>query len=238
MSKVKLSQKQIETVINNICSLRKLKKPKELFNGKPKWSDDIIKKYNYEKFGKFADNYTVLLAEGKEKSLNQCFILVDIGKSFEKYTILACANLLHLFQNYISPNQDRPMVSICFTSDIQTKQLAELNTPIFTFPYRFIVLPSLYFICGSMTQIGSLTDEYELFPYEKTYNGKEYSVIFSNDPLIIALNGVPGELFKYSQILFDSGVYKTIFIKLIQKKPKNPDLQLNALCEDLIIGLN
>ena len=234
MLKVKLSESQTSTVIENICKLRHLEKPKEVFSGKPKWEESVLKEHGYEKFGKFAENYRVLIAKGNP---SECFIIVDTGKSFEKYTILACANLKHLFIEHIDTTIKRPLVSICFTSSITNKQLVELNTEIFNFPYRFMILPELYFVCGSKTKIGSLTGEYELMEYEKTYNEKEYALINSNDPLIIAMNGIPGDLFKYSQLMFDTGVYKTVFIKLIQRVSKNPDLPIDALREDLIIGL-
>lgn len=233
MSKIKLSTEQVNTVINNICKLRHLTELKEVFNGKPKFTDKELAEYGYEKFGKYADNYRVLIASNNEHS--ECFIIVDIGKTFEKYTIMACANLLHLFSKQVNTDSEKPMVSICFNSNVPAKQLAEINGKIFNFPYRFIVLPALYFVCGSKTKIGGLTSEYEILPFQPTYNGKDYAVIMSNDPLIIAMNGIPGELFKYSQLLFDTGVYKTVYIKRIQQIPKNPDLPIDSFREDLII---
>ena len=233
---IRLTLNQTNTVMENICKLRKLSPPKEIFNGKPKWNDEELKKYGYEKFGKFAENYRVMIAKGDSHS--ECFIVIDIGKSFEKYTVLCCANLLHLFIDKINIHESRPVVSICFTSGITSKQLVELNTKIFDFPYRFIILPNLYFCCGSKTKIGGLTSEYEILEYNQTYNKKEYPVVFSNDPMIIAMNGMPGELYKYSQIMYDNGVYKTVFIKKIVRIPKNPDLPIDSLREDFVFGFD
>ena len=233
---IKLSDEQVKIVINNICSLRKLNEPKKVFDGKPKWTDEELKKYKYERFGKFADNYQVLIAEGETHS--ECFIIITIGKTFEKYTVLCCANLLHLFINHINVKYDRPVVNICFTSNITPKQLVELNTKIFDFPYRFIILPNLYYCCGSKTKIGGLTSEFEIMKYESTYNNKEYPIVFSNDPMIIAMNGMPEELYKYSQIMYDNGIYKTVFIKKISRIPKNPELPIDALREDFVFGFD
>lgn len=233
---IRLTAAQTNTVIANICKLRGLDSVKDVFSGKPKWSDEELKKYGYEKFGKFADNYQVLIAKGKTHS--ECFIVIDIGDTFEKYTILCSSTLLHLFSDKINVQSDRPIVSICFTSQIAPKQLAELNTKIFDFPYRFIILPDLYFCCGSRTKIGGLTSEYEILNFEETYNKKNYPVIFSNDPMIIALNGMPGELFKYSQIMYDNGIYKTVYIKQILRIPKNPKLPVDSLREDFVFGFD
>ena len=236
MSKVILSKEQVEIVLKNICKLRNLKEPEIIYSGKPKWSDAIIQKHNYERFQKFAKNYTIYFAEGNEGVPNEIFIHVEIEKTFEKYLINVCSTLLHLFIDKIDVNIKKPIVSICFSTNIPNKQLVELNTPIFQFPYRFILLTKLYFVCGSKTRIGALTGDYELFPYQESYNKKDYAVIFSNDPLIIAINGLPGELFKYSQLFFDSGVYKTVFIKKIQSIPKYPELPLDVLKEDFLVN--
>ena len=48
MSKISLSKQQTLTVIENICKLRHLSPPKEIFSGKPKWDDKIIEQYKYD----------------------------------------------------------------------------------------------------------------------------------------------------------------------------------------------
>ena len=233
----KLSKEQVETVINNVCKLRHISKPETIFSGKPKWSKEILDKYQYENFGRFADNYIVMISKGKTFDENECFIIVETGNSFEKYTILACKNLLHLFVEKINIYIKRPLVSICFVSDVGNKQLSELSTPIYNFPYRFIILPNLYYCCGSKTKIGGLTSEFELFPYQETYNKKDYALINSNDPMIIALNGLPNELYKYAEYKIDHGVYKKIHIKKIQKISKNPKASIDSLNEDFVFNL-
>lgn len=234
----RLSNEQVKTVINNICKLRHISEPKVIFSGKPKWNKDIIDKYHYENFGKFADNYIVMISKGESFEKNECFIIVETGNSFEKYTILACKNLIHLFAEYIDIHVNRPLVSICFTSDIGSKQLVELNVPIYNFPYRFIVLPNLYYCCGSKTKIGGLTSEFELFPYQESYNKKDYALINSDDPMIIALNGLPNELYKYAEYKIDHGTYKKVHIKKIQRVSKNPKASIDSLREDFIFNVN
>lgn len=233
----KLSENQVKIMIDNICKLRHLTNIKQVFKGKPKWTKEVLTKYGYENFGKFAENYTVLLANGVDKDKNECFIIVETGSSFEKYTIFACKNLLHLFIEHINININRPLVSICFMSDIANRQLIELNSPIFNFPYRFIILPDLYYCCGSKTKIGGLTSDFEIHPYQEAYNKKDYALINSNDPMIIALNGLPNELYIYSELKTDHGAYKKIYIKKIQKIAKDSKAPINSLCEDFIFNV-
>lgn len=318
MQRIQLTKNQVDIVLKNICKLRHIGEPKEIYSGKPKWDAETLQKYNYEEFAKFASKYTIYVSEGQDH--NEIFIVINSDKTFEKYQVLACSNLYHLFEKYlkrpqvkggvikraeakksyrsaplkivksahkVSTNlatnvsisletgnyigmevdtdegedkyrfaddilsasqidQDdiemrRPYISICFTSSLAEKQMAELNIryhkPIFDIPYRFIILPNLYFTCGSKTQIGLLTSEHEILPFQKSYNGKDYAIIFSNDPMVIAMNGMPGELYKYNQVMFDHGVYKTVNVKRIQRAQKNPDAPVESLISDYIIDV-
>ena len=122
MSKVILSKEQVEIVLKNICKLRNLKEPEIIYSGKPKWNDAIIQEHNYERFQKFAKNYTIYFAEGNEGVPNEIFIHVEIEKTFEKYLINVCSTLLHLFIDKIDVNIKKPIVSICFSTNIPNKQ--------------------------------------------------------------------------------------------------------------------
>ena len=221
---IRLTEEQIKTTLNNLWDLRKVKLEKKIFQGKPIFSKEIMTKYKYKHYTKFADNYEIFQCKSKVDGHNEIYITVETDH-YDKQNLLAISGFEHLITEFIteSCNYVRPTINICLCFVLTKAMKKHIPTEIFanTAFVRVFSLCSIYPMLGSKNKQFGLTFDYKLYPYEKAYNDKDYTEISSGDPMVIALNGLPGELVVCSRILFDTTAYKDIQIRKIVDKIKN-----------------
>lgn len=216
---IQLNEEQIQTVLSNMWKLRKVKKEKVIFEGKPVFSKEIMEKYGYKHYTKFANRYVIYLCKSLEDNHNEIYITMETDH-FDKQNILAISGFEHLIGEYLNESREtakRPTINICLCFVVTSAMRKHLPTKIFNTSsfLRIFSLCNLYPMIGSRNKIGGLTYDYEILPYEKTYNNKEYIEISAGDPMVIALNGIDGELLKCSRILYDDNAFKDIQIRKI-----------------------
>ena len=215
---IKLTKEQIDTTLNNMWKLRHVKMVKKIYEGKPVFSKDIMAKYNYKHYTKFAENYVIYLCKSTDDNHNEIYITVETDH-YDKQNLLAVSGFEHMISEYLeeSKSYNRPTINLCVCFVLTQAMRSHVPTNIFPCnPFmRVFSLCNLYPMIGSKTKLCGLTFDYHLKPYEKTYNNKDYIEISSSDPMVIALNGVMGELLICSRILFDVTAYKDIQIRKI-----------------------
>lgn len=220
-----LNKEQIKTVLENMWKLRNVKLEEKMFEGKPSFSSKIKQEYNYTKsYTKFADNYVIYRCKSLEDNHNEIYITVETDH-YDKQNILAISGFEHLIKNYLeeSCNYPKPTINICFAFVITEAMKSHIPSEIFftNCNVRLFSLCSLYPMIGSKTKLFGLTFDYKILPYCEAYNNKDYPIVSAGDPLVIALNGIEGELLLCARINFDVCVYKEYQIRRIVNKVKD-----------------
>ena len=215
---IRLNGEQIKTTLNNMWKIRNVKMEEKLFEGKPVFSKEIMAKYKYKHYTKFADNYVIYLCKSLEYKHNEIYITVETDH-YDKQNLLAISGLEHLIGKYLdeSCTYCRPTINICLCFVLTQSMRSHVPTEIFARKcfVRVFSLCNLYPMIGSKNKLYGLTFDYKLLPYERAYNDKDYIEISSSDPMVIALNGVMGELLVCSRIIYDVTAYKDIQIRKI-----------------------
>lgn len=214
-----LNDEQVETTLNNLCELRKLKKPEKIFEGKPTFDKETIETYKIPNITKFANNYKVYIAESKKDSCldtNELFVLIFTDK-FDKLHLSAIISLYYTldFAKYVNVKSKIPHITIMPAYVVTQNMFTHVPKDIIPANYRFFSLASIYPLLGSKTMPYGFCFDYEIFEYEKTYNNKEYISINDSDPIIKAINGISGELLKCTRMLNDITPYYDVQIRLI-----------------------
>lgn len=220
-----LNKEQIKTVLENMWKLRNVKLEEKIFEGKPSFSSKIKQEYNYTKsYTKFADNYVIYRCKSLEDNHNEIYITVETDH-YDKQNILAISGFEHLIKNYLKESRDypRPTINICFAFVITEAMKSHIPPETFFTDcnIRLFSLCSLYPMIGSKTKLFGLTFDYKILPYCEAYNNKDYPIISAGDPLVVALNGIEGELLLCARINFDVCVYKEYQIRRIANKVKD-----------------
>lgn len=217
-----LTKEQIETTMTNLFKLRKLSKPEKIFEGKPSFSKQIMDQYNLEHYTKFADNYIIWHGTHSDSDVHEIYVTLE-SDHFDKQNILAIIGLYHKFDKYVI-NHNRPNIFICPAYVVTETMFTHISKNTLPCDFRFFSLCEIYPMLGSRTQTCKLTYDYELHPYSPTYNKKEYARIYSKDPMVKALNGLPGELIVCKRIIYDATAYSEYQVKQICSTVENPDL--------------
>ena len=226
-----LNEDQIKTVLNNMWNLRHLKEQEILYKGKPIFSKEIMDKYNYKHYTKFANNYVIYKCKSLEDNHIEIFITVETDH-YDKQNILAICGFTHIIKEYLDNSKEsrRPLINVCLCFVVTQGMYSHIPTVIFnTFSnVRVIQLCRLYPMLGSKTQTCGLTFNYRLLKQEEndlsTYNGKQFSIVDAGEPLAIALNAIDGDLLVYDRIIYDCTAYKDTQIKRV--KDELEDLSL------------
>lgn len=215
---IRLTPEQINTTLNNMWKIRNLKLDKKIFEGKPVFSKDIMAKYKYKHYTKFADNYIIFLCKSTIDKHEEIYITVETDH-YDKQNLLAISGFEHMIGEYLdkSCSYCRPTINICLCFVLTQAMRSHVPTEIFSRKcfVRVFSLCNLYPMIGSKNKLYGLTFDYKILPYEKAYNDKDYIEISSSDPMVIALNGVMGELLVCSRIIYDETAYKDIQIRKI-----------------------
>ena len=215
---IRLTPEQINTTLKNMWGLRHVKMEKKIYEGKPIFSKEIMAKYNYKHYTKFADNYIIYLCKSTDDGHNEIYITVETDH-YDKQNLLAISGFEHMITQYLeeSKKYHKPTINVCLCFVLTQAMRSHIPTNIFpTNPFmRVFSLCNLYPMLGSKNKQFGLTFDYHLKPYEKAYNNKDYIEVSGSDPMVIALNGIQGELLICSRILFDVTAYKDIQIRKI-----------------------
>lgn len=232
LNTVCLTKDQIKTVLTNLWKIRRLKFEEKIFEGKPSFSKDIVDKYGYKSYTKFADNYRILRCKSLEDNHNELFILVETDK-YDKQNLLAISGFEHIIANYLEESlyHPRPTINLCLCFVITKAMKKHIPPEIFNANcfVRIFSLCSLYPLIGSKTvQYSGLTYDYEILDkvvvdtigreVPHAYNDKEFSVVYADDPITIILNAVEGELICYKRIIHDTAVYSEYQIRRVVNK--------------------
>lgn len=221
-----LTEEQAEHTLNNLCKIRGLDKPKLITKNKPKYSQEMCKKFNIPFITKFADKYLSYMAtrNGKDdKETNEAFILIFADK-VDVYFLTACAALyIEYFYDKVKKDAQAPHFTIlpAFTVSESLKShykrdiLPDCN-------YRIFSLTELYPMIGSKTDMFKLTYNYERYSYTPCFNGKEYVKIYDSDPMVKMLNAMPGDLVVCSAVSSDDSIFGQTFIR--QVEPSIPNI--------------
>lgn len=215
-----LTKEQIDTTMNNLCSILNMNKPTVIFSGKPVYSKQNEELYHLTHITKFADNYTVYETESKQsvngKKYNMYFIVLEADK-FDKLNISACAWFYHLFEDKINKNgiDGRPQVYISPAYVITDTMFLHVPMNIIPCLYRFVSLAEMYPMIGSKEGLFGMTYEYKIIPYEKPYNGREYATIFDYDVIVKILNALNGDLICCKRVLNEGSPYGEFYIRRV-----------------------
>ena len=218
-----LNKEQIRTVLDNIYKLRKLKQTEIVYEGKPIFSKEIMEKYEYKHYTKFANNYVIYRCKSLEDNHEEIFITVETDH-YDKQNILAISGFEHLIvQNLMSSKYNtRPYINICLCFVVSQGMQSHIPINIFKgYTYmRFIQMCKLYPMLGSKTKIGGLTFNYRLLRKEeneiKTYNNKQFSIVNAGEPMAVALNAIDGDLLVCDRIIYDGTAYKDTQLKIVK----------------------
>ena len=230
-----LTEEQVENTLNNLCRIRGLDKPKVISNAKPKYSQEMCKKYNIPFITKFADKYTSYLAtrNGKDDpETNEAFVVIYADKVDVYFLIAVAALYIEHFYDKVKKDADAPHFTIlpAFTVSESLKShykrdiLPDCN-------YRIFSLTELYPMIGSKSEIYKLTYNYKKHPYEPAFNGKEYVKIYDNDPIVKMLNALPGDLITCNALSYDDSVFSQTFIRQVERSvPNIHRIQPSGIC--------
>lgn len=231
-----LTKEQIKTVLNNLWTIRKLKFEEIIFEGKPTFSKEIVEKYNYKIYTKFANNYAIYRCKSLTDNHNEIFITVETDH-YDKQNILAISGFEHMLTDYLHPSCDypRPTINICLCFVITKTMRQHIPPEIFYLNCftRIFSLSALYPLIGSKTTLYSgLTYDYKLIPNEdiktnkengvpSVYNLKSFPIVYANDPIAIVLNAIENDLICYKRIIHDTSVYSEWQIRIVKNKMSN-----------------
>lgn len=208
------------------------------------FSAENIKKYDLPKITKFAEYYT--LYEGVTgDGLTMFFIVIETNK-FDKQNLIAVSFYWHFIQDKvvkvqapsieadgtIKTSNVRPQVYIC-PAFVVTDAMMRQHIPTDLLPcyYRFAPLTEMYPLIGSANGIGGLTFNYVRRPYEKLYDGREYPIVYDNDPIVKIMNAMPGELITCDRIIFEAHPYQEKHTRVVVATNSTVDtITASGLC--------
>lgn len=225
-----LTEEQIQITLKNLWMLRNLKMEKILYKGKPIFSKEIMEKYEYKHYTKFANNYIIYVCKSTEDNHKEIFITVETDH-YDKQNILAISGFSHIIQDYINESVKyiRPYINICLCFVISQGMRSHIpidvfnHVPMFSYipvKFRYIQMCRLYPMIGSKTKIGGLTFNYRLIKKDeneiKAYNNKSFSIVDGGEPMAIALNALDGDLLVCDRIIYDATAYSDTQIKMVK----------------------
>ena len=208
-----------------MCKIRGLDAPQLISSSKPKYSQDLCKKYDIPFITKFADKYLSFMATRNGKNdvrTNEAFVVVFANK-VDVYNLIACAAIYYEhFLGKIDNSAKHPhfnimpafTVSEALRSHYKDDILPDCN-------YRIFSLTELYPIIGSKNMPFKLTYNYKVHPFQETHNGKEYVKIFDDDPIVKLLNALPGELITCNALSYDDAIFSQTLIRQVEEKQTN-----------------
>lgn len=229
-----LTKDQIQTVLTNLWTIRKLKMDEKIFEGKPNFSKEIVDKYKYKLYTKFADNYVIYKCISLEDNHVEIFFTIETDH-YDKQNILALVGFEHIVKPYLEPScvYRRPYINVCLCFVITKTMKQHLPCEIFrpNCHLRIFSLCALYPMIGSKTSLYSgLTYDYKLIKNEDidekykhngvpmAYNNKEFSIVLADDPMAIALNAMANDLIVYKRIIHDTSIYSEYQIRVVKNK--------------------
>lgn len=228
-----LTKDQITTTLTNLCSILELNNLKSIFNGKPSYNKEIEQKYNLKHITKFASNYSVYEARGKDdnkKDYTMYFITLE-ANNVDKQNILACEWFYHLFSDNISVDgvllhgRRAPQVYICPAYVISETLLSQFPTDVLPCLYRFATLTDMYPQIGSKNDIYGMVYNYKINNTRSRYMDKDFPSIDDGDVMIKILNAVPGDLIDAERLMNEVSVYRESTTRMVI----NNEMEINVM---------
>lgn len=220
-SSIHLNEDQIQTTLHNLWKCRKCKYEKVLVDGKPNFDIKTMKMYGYKRYTNFAERYVIYLCKSLVDEKPEIYITVE-SNHYDKQNILAIEGFTHIIKDYFVEDFDYPRVNICLCFVLTEAIKTHLPFTIFqqNVFMRIFSLCSLYPLIGSKTNLFGLCYKYDLvkfFDYnnKETYNHKDYSVMFSGDPISIIFNALPGDLIVCYRILNDGATVEDVQLRKV-----------------------
>ena len=202
-----LSKNQIGNIMNNWATIFGASKRTILYEGKPVFSAENIKKWNLPHLTKFAENYTLHKYEFSDNQPS-IFILVIETDKFDKINIQASVWFYHFFQDEVYKTQTkRPEIYISPAFVVTPSMYNHVPINILPCMYRFVPLPEVYAMIGSKNTIYSMTWDYRILTDAELEGTREYSQLFDSDPIVKILNAVPGDTIQYKRVLCEGSPY-------------------------------
>ena len=85
---------------------------------------------------------------------------------------------------------------------------------------------------GSKDGLFGMSYDYKIIPYEKTYNGREYPVIFDYDVMVKVLNALNGDLICCKRILSEGSPYGEYYIRRVESTASDVGIiNPSGICE-------
>lgn len=194
-----LTEEQVHTNIENLCSILKLPKPTTIFKGKVKPSDTDITRYNLNVVKEHADEYELL--ECKDKF----YFIVIYSSKFNVGHFVGIDWFNHLLNKDIISGI-RPAVYVCPALVITDKEYDEIPAHLLKCSYRLVPIQCIHPITGSKQGLDGYCLKYErLETTEKAYNNREWPEMKDSDPGVKLTNALIGELVRCEQLYSDKG---------------------------------
>lgn len=214
-----LNEEQAKTTLNNICAIRGENPPRLISNAKPKYSQEMCKKFGIIYITKFAQKYETYLSEnGKNGEENHGYIIIYNDK-VDTYNISASAALyIEHLRGKIDEKAYPPKMDILCAFNVNENLRTHYKNDILpACNYRVWSLCEVYMMLGSKTDVFKLTYDYKKLKFEENYAHLEYLKIRDSDPMVKALNAVPGDLITCKYLAYDDGVFASTTIKQVEK---------------------
>lgn len=219
-----LSINQIKNILTNWKTLFGATSDEIIFEGKPNFSLENIKKWSLPRLTKFADNYVVHKFTIPKRA--PLYIITLETNKFDKINIQACIWFYHLFQDDIYKTQTtRPEIYISPAFVVTPAMYNHVPTNILPCMYRFVPLPEVYCMIGSSRMIFGMTWDYRVLDNEEIKGTREYSILFDSDPIIKVLNAIPGDIIEYKRVLCEGSPYTEYY----RRKVINTTTDINII---------
>ena len=210
-----LNESQVETNLNNICKLMRLKgNLKKLFSGELNIKKDDITKYHLNDISpkNKANSYSFYEVP------NEFYFIVIYGEDFRPEHFLACDWFNHLINDFARKDVERPLVYLCCAYELQQAKFDKIPIGLLDCPYRLVSLTQLHRITGSPNGLEGFVIDYKLLKGEKaiSFNNKSYPYITNEDPVVKIVNALPGELIRAKQVYDDGCVYTEYKIRVVK----------------------
>lgn len=209
-----LSPTQITTIMDNWKEVFGASKHEIMFNGKPVFSSENIKKWKLPHLTKFADNYTLHRYDIPNKP--SIYIIVLETDKFDKVNLQACIWFYHIFQDTVYKTQSvYPEIYISPAFVVTPAMYNHVPINLVPCMYRFVPLPEVYPMIGSKNMLYSMTWDYKILNKSEITGTREYSILFDSDPIVKILNAVVGDTIQYKRVLCEGSPYGEYYRRTI-----------------------